>query len=96
MTKLSEQFDVLSNTLRLLPEELMRLKYFIQEINEPIDIFKAKIQVGVSIGIATHPDDGNTVTQLMKSADTAMYASKKAGKNTFRFYNPQNITVENS
>ena len=35
MTKLSEQFDVLSNTLRLLPEELMRLKYFIQEINEP-------------------------------------------------------------
>ena len=68
----------------------------IQEINEPIDIFKAKIQVGVSIGIATHPDDGNTVTQLMKSADTAMYASKKAGKNTFRFYNPQNITVDNS
>ena len=35
MSKLSEQFDVLSNTLRLLPEELLRLKYFIQEINEP-------------------------------------------------------------
>jgi hypothetical protein len=35
MSKLSEQFDVLSNTLRLLPEELLRLKYFVQEINEP-------------------------------------------------------------
>lgn len=35
MSKLSEQFDVLSNTLRLLPEELLRLRYFIQEINEP-------------------------------------------------------------
>lgn len=35
MTKLNEQFDVLSNTLRLLPEELLRLNYFIREINEP-------------------------------------------------------------
>jgi len=35
MSKLNEQFDVLSNTLRLLPEEIMRLGYFIKEINEP-------------------------------------------------------------
>lgn len=35
MTKLNEQFDVLSNTLRLLPEEILRLDYFIREINEP-------------------------------------------------------------
>lgn len=35
MSKLSEQFDVLSNTLRLLPEEIMRLNYFVKEINEP-------------------------------------------------------------
>lgn len=35
MSNLSEQFDVLSNTLRLLAEELMQLKHYIQEINEP-------------------------------------------------------------
>ena len=35
MSKLNDQFDVLSNTLRLLPEEIMRLGYFIKEINEP-------------------------------------------------------------
>ena len=35
MSKLNEQFDVLSNTLRLLPEALMRLNYFIREIKEP-------------------------------------------------------------
>lgn len=35
MSKLNEQFDVLSNALRLLPEELLRLKYFTREINEP-------------------------------------------------------------
>jgi hypothetical protein len=30
-----EQFDVLSNTLRVLPEEAFRLSYFLKEINEP-------------------------------------------------------------
>lgn len=35
MNNLNIQFDVLSNTLRLLPEELLRLRYFIEEINEP-------------------------------------------------------------
>lgn len=35
MNKLNEQFDVLSNTLRLLPEALMRLDYFIRQIKEP-------------------------------------------------------------
>lgn len=35
MIKLNEQFDVLSNTMRILPEEIVRLGYFINEINEP-------------------------------------------------------------
>lgn len=35
MNTLDQQFDVLSNSLRVLPEEILRLNYFIQEINEP-------------------------------------------------------------
>lgn len=35
MSKLNDQFDVLSNTLRIFPEEIVRLDYFINEINEP-------------------------------------------------------------
>lgn len=35
MNKLNEQFDVLSNTLRLLPEEILRLNYYLRTINEP-------------------------------------------------------------
>ena len=34
----------------------------------------------VSIGIVTYPGDGKTVDELMISADNAMYASKRAGK----------------
>ena len=31
----SAQFEVLSNSLRVLPEELLRLNYFLQEVNDP-------------------------------------------------------------
>ena len=35
ISKSSEQFDVLSNALRVLPEEILRLRYFINEVNDP-------------------------------------------------------------
>lgn len=33
--RLSEQFDVLSNALRIFPEELLRLNYFLHKVNDP-------------------------------------------------------------
>jgi diguanylate cyclase (GGDEF)-like protein/PAS domain S-box-containing protein len=55
-------------------------------INVPMELRGKSASVGVSIGIAMHPADGHTPTELMKSADTAMYAAKKAGKNTYHFF----------
>ena len=34
----------------------------------------------LSVGVVSYPDDGRTVDELMISADGAMYASKRAGK----------------
>jgi diguanylate cyclase (GGDEF)-like protein len=51
--------------------------------------FQAGIErrsIGLSIGIALFPQDGDTPDRLMKCADSAMYAAKQAGKNTFRFF----------
>ncbi|UCD78561.1 MAG: sensor domain-containing diguanylate cyclase [Desulfobacterales bacterium] len=37
--------------------------------------------ITVSLGIATYPADGNDIDDLIKKADAALYAAKKAGRN---------------
>lgn len=66
-------------------------KRAIAAINAPMEFGGETIQVGASIGIAVFPVDGQTPDELIRNADTAMYAAKAAGKNTFRFYEPTMI-----
>jgi len=48
---------------------------------------KHKIKVGASVGVAIYPEHGDNDSDLLSSADTAMYKAKEEGKNCFRFYN---------
>lgn len=58
-------------------------------INAPMEIRGMPVRIGTSIGIAMFPANGNTPIELIKNADAAMYAAKNAGKNTFRFFEPE-------
>jgi diguanylate cyclase (GGDEF)-like protein len=61
----------------------------IAALAEPIAIQGGKTcQVGVSIGIAIYPQDAGTPDSLISCADSAMYESKRRGKNTFSFTSP--------
>jgi diguanylate cyclase (GGDEF)-like protein/PAS domain S-box-containing protein len=42
-----------------------------------------------SIGATLFRDNSQSIDNLMKQADIAMYQSKKAGRNTLRFFDPQ-------
>jgi len=48
-----------------------------------------ELSTSLSMGIAVYPDDGRDYDTLLKKADTAMYQSKEAGRNTYRFYTEQ-------
>ena len=43
-------------------------------------------EVSASIGISVYPTDGTDIESLTKSADSAMYRAKQAGRNTYRFF----------
>jgi diguanylate cyclase (GGDEF)-like protein len=57
-------------------------------IREPVDIDGRIISVGASIGIAVGGRD-STSTDLLRDADTAMYAAKAAGKNRVELFQPE-------
>nr|WP_082708587.1 diguanylate cyclase [Marinobacterium profundum] len=61
----------------------------VSSINEPMDILGEVIQIGTSVGIAMFPDDAHTYVDLMKNADTAMYAAKEAGRNHINFFSSE-------
>jgi diguanylate cyclase (GGDEF)-like protein/PAS domain S-box-containing protein len=58
----------------------------IEAVHAPVTIEGREITVGVSIGIALAPEDGADATQIMKSADMALYKAKGEGRDCYRFY----------
>ena len=59
----------------------------LQRIESDFDIDECCVHVTASIGIATFPQDGRTVEELLESADLAMYDAKQHGRNTYRRFN---------
>ena len=59
----------------------------LESISEPIDLPKhdVQVQVKVSIGISSFPDDGHSQEALLEAADKAMYLVKSRGKSGYAF-----------
>ncbi len=45
--------------------------------------------VGVSIGIARYPQDGQAATAVLGNADAALYSAKGDGRGVYRFFDPE-------
>lgn len=55
-------------------------------ISLPFHLDEHEIHIAASVGIAQCPGDSTMADSLLKCADTAMYAAKEAGRNTYCFY----------
>ncbi len=58
----------------------------IDRLKAPISLGFVEIYAGCSIGIALCPEHADSVDQLLRCADTALYAAKDAGKRTYRMF----------
>jgi diguanylate cyclase (GGDEF)-like protein/PAS domain S-box-containing protein len=70
---------------------------------QPFNLEGHEVFISASIGIVVYPQDGMSVAQLIKNADTAMYHAKDKGRNNYLFYEPHmnaaaadRLLIENS
>jgi two-component system cell cycle response regulator len=57
----------------------------IEAVSQPYDIEGRAVRITASAGIGLYPLHGEDADTLMRSADVALYDSKRAGKNAYRF-----------
>ncbi|MEP3048636.1 MAG: EAL domain-containing protein [Roseibium sp.] len=60
----------------------------IKTLNQPVDLFGVSAEVGASIGIALKSDDTESLEDLVRAADAALYYAKGIGRNSAAFYEP--------
>ena len=58
-------------------------------VAEPYDIDGKVMKISVSIGASVYPDHGSDLIELERSADKAMFDSKRRGKNMITIYQGQ-------
>jgi diguanylate cyclase (GGDEF)-like protein len=56
----------------------------LRAVCQPVTIEGHEIAMSASIGVAVFPEDGSSVTELLRSADLAMYESKKLARGGIR------------
>lgn len=57
-----------------------------QTLSEPFVIAAKTLCITTSIGVATYPQDGTDSNALLHNADSAMYETKRSGKNGYRIF----------
>ncbi len=83
-----DEFLLLMPGLGRDPKPVMRIAdQIVEVIAADIDLGDgSRDHVGASIGVAIYPSHGSSLEDLRRSADTAMYAVKRAGRNGFALY----------
>ena len=56
----------------------------IEVVSQPYDIEGHTVSITASAGIGIYPLHGEDADTLMRSADQALYETKRAGKNAYR------------
>jgi diguanylate cyclase (GGDEF)-like protein len=81
-----DEFAVLLTGLREPEDAAECARRIHARLSEPIDLASGEARVGVSVGIALYPHDGETSSALLSAADAAMYAAKSDRSQIYCFY----------
>jgi diguanylate cyclase (GGDEF)-like protein len=82
-----DEFAILLPGLRSDETVRVALK-LLDAMRRPFLVASRELRVSASLGLAIGPQDGDDVQTLVKSADTAMYRAKDAGRDRLQLFDP--------
>lgn len=81
-----DEFTVILSEVNRTSHVEILAQQILEELAKPFSILDNEVQVSGSMGITLFPQDADTLDDLLKNADQAMYAAKAAGRNRFGFF----------
>jgi diguanylate cyclase (GGDEF)-like protein len=79
-----DEFVIMTTGITGEDEALVLGRKLLAAFDLPFEVFGERCRVGLTIGFALAPQDGREAAGLLKRADAAMYAGKRAGRHTLR------------
>lgn len=81
-----DEFAIIQHIRKNANEAEALAARIIEKISAPFDLDGNQVVIGISIGIAFYPQDGQTADELVKHADLALYRAKAEGRGIFRAF----------
>ncbi|MFQ5984777.1 MAG: putative bifunctional diguanylate cyclase/phosphodiesterase [Alphaproteobacteria bacterium] len=81
-----DEFAVIATELTSVEGASAIARRIVAALAEPFHVAGHALRTGTTVGIALYPNDGKAPDELLKKADLALYAAKKAGRGTYHFY----------
>ena len=88
-----DEFTIVLPELRDRQDAKVIADKFLECLHLPFDLDGHEVHISASIGIAIYPTDGETIDELLRHADIAMYQVKALGKNGHSFYHNSMLDV---
>lgn len=89
----NDEFVYLMTDITSLEQVENKINKLLGYFKEPLVVKNIKTEVKFIIGVAIYPTDGNTLDDLIKKCDTALFKAKKTETKKVIFYN-ENIARE--
>lgn len=90
-----DEFAIVFKDIEDKEEVIGKIQELLKYLRRPWIIDQQEFFISHSIGIVTYPEDGESLSILLKNSDVAMYFVKKNMKDDYSFYIPE-IQEENS
>jgi diguanylate cyclase (GGDEF)-like protein len=84
-----DEFTVVFHFSGELAEIERRAGALVSLFQQPLQIDRREVSIGVSCGAAVYPDHGRDAASLLRAADAALFRAKELGRNRVCVYDPE-------